>query len=78
MNKVSRSYQEQLLKALADPKEAAEYLNAAIEEGDPELFLTAVENVAQACHLKKQVENISLTDFVNILESAGLRFSTAE
>lgn len=42
------SYQEDLIEALRDPKEAAAYLNAAIEEGDSEVFLLALRNVAQA------------------------------
>jgi probable addiction module antidote protein len=42
------SYQEDLIEALRDPKEAAAYLNAAIEEGDREVFLLALRNVAQA------------------------------
>lgn len=43
-----KSYQEDLTEALKDPKEAAAYLNAAIEEGDREVFLLALRNVAQA------------------------------
>lgn len=42
------SYQEDLIEALKDPKEAAAYLNAAIEDGDREVFLLALRNVAQA------------------------------
>ena len=44
----SRPYQEYLNKVLADPLEAAGYLNAAMEEGDKELFLLALRNVAEA------------------------------
>jgi probable addiction module antidote protein len=33
---------------LRDAGEAEEYLNAALEEGDPELFLLALRNVAEA------------------------------
>jgi len=44
----SRSYQEHLIEALADPLEAAGYLNAALEDGDKELFLLALRNVAEA------------------------------
>jgi len=46
--KKSRDYQETLLKALKDPQEAAEYLNAALEQGDQEMFLVALRNVAEA------------------------------
>uniref|UniRef100_A0A831UBZ4 Putative addiction module antidote protein n=1 Tax=Geobacter metallireducens TaxID=28232 RepID=A0A831UBZ4_GEOME len=41
-------YQKDLIEALKDPCEAAAYLNAAIEEGDREVFLLALRNVAEA------------------------------
>ncbi|MGD9504777.1 MAG: addiction module antidote protein [Syntrophobacteraceae bacterium] len=41
-------YQKDLLEALKDPLEAAEYLSAAMEEGDKEAFLLALRNVAEA------------------------------
>lgn len=44
----TRDYQEDLLEALQDPEEAAEYLNAALEDDDREVFLLALRNVAQA------------------------------
>ena len=44
----SQPYQEYLIEALADPVEAAGYLNAAIEDGNKELFLLALRNVAEA------------------------------
>ena len=44
----SKSYQIDLIEALRDPREAEEYLNAALEEVDPELFLLALRNVAEA------------------------------
>ena len=34
----SRSYRDDLLKALTDPTEAREYLNAALEDENPEVF----------------------------------------
>ncbi|HLE17575.1 MAG TPA: hypothetical protein VI728_04735 [Syntrophales bacterium] len=42
------SYQEDLFEALKGPREAAAYLNAAIEDGDKEVLLLAMRNVAQA------------------------------
>jgi len=42
MTKASRAYKATLLEGLKDPKEAAEYLNAALEEIEPELFLLAL------------------------------------
>ena len=44
----SQPYQESLIAALTDPLEAAAYLNTAMEEGDKELFLLALRNVAEA------------------------------
>jgi probable addiction module antidote protein len=44
----SRNYQRNLLEALKDPKEAVEYLNAALEEGEPEVFLLALRDVVDS------------------------------
>lgn len=41
-------YQKDLFEALRDPREAAAYLNAAIEEWDKETFLLALRNMAEA------------------------------
>ncbi|MGK7895145.1 MAG: hypothetical protein AB4372_16355 [Xenococcus sp. (in: cyanobacteria)] len=35
----ARNYKDDLLKALTDPNEAREYLNAALEDENPEVFL---------------------------------------
>lgn len=48
INKRSASYQAYLIESLKDPKRSAAYLDAALEEGDPELFLLALRNVAEA------------------------------
>ena len=44
----TRSYQDDLLKALTDPIEAKEYLNAALEDKNPEIFLLALKDVVEA------------------------------
>ena len=44
----SKPYHPELIKALRDPHEAVEYLNSALEDGDPEGFLLALRNVAEA------------------------------
>jgi DNA-binding phage protein len=44
----SRSYQEDLFDALKDPEEAKEYLNAALEDVNPEVFLLALKDVMEA------------------------------
>ena len=48
MAKKITMYQEDLVEALKDPREAAAYLNAAMEEDDRALFLLALRNVAEA------------------------------
>jgi probable addiction module antidote protein len=48
MSKRITTYQEDLIEALKNPREAAAYLNAAMEEGDRALFLLALRNVAEA------------------------------
>ena len=44
----SKSYQKSLLESLKDPIEAVEYLNAALEEGDPAVFLLALRDVVDS------------------------------
>lgn len=46
--KKSTDYQDYLLESLEDPKEAAGYLNAALEGGDVKVFLLALNNVIKA------------------------------
>jgi probable addiction module antidote protein len=41
-------YQEQLIRELEDPNEAREYLNAALMDEDPRIFLLALKNVLEA------------------------------
>ena len=41
-------HEEYLKELLQDPEQAAAYINVAIEENDPQLFLTALHNVALA------------------------------
>lgn len=50
MKRRSRSikYDDALREALKDPEEAAEYLNAALEDGDAEIFLMALRYVSDA------------------------------
>jgi len=48
MTKRATTYQEDLIEALKDPREAAAYLNAAMEEDDRAVFLLALRNVAEA------------------------------
>jgi probable addiction module antidote protein len=55
----TRPYREALLESLADPAEAAEYLNAAMEDS-PESFLKALGNVAQARQMTKVAKDAGL------------------
>ena len=42
------SYVGYLDEVLTDPREASEYLNAALEDEEPEVFLLALKDVARA------------------------------
>jgi len=44
----SRRYEDVLDEDLRDPTEAVAYLNACLEDGDPEVFLLALRDVARA------------------------------
>jgi probable addiction module antidote protein len=46
--KLMKDHQKSLLENLKDPKEAAAYLNAALDEGNNEIFLLALKNVVKA------------------------------
>ena len=46
--KKGKAYQSDLIQSLRKPREAEEYLNAALQEDDPELFLRALRNVTEA------------------------------
>jgi probable addiction module antidote protein len=53
MPKGYRNYEEGLLEALQDPREAANYLNACLEGGSREVFLLALRQVAEAHSMSK-------------------------
>jgi probable addiction module antidote protein len=48
MSRLTKNYRDSLLRTLQDPQEAAEYLTAALEEGDSTVFLLALRDVADA------------------------------
>lgn len=48
MSKRLIDYQEKLLRDLQDPREAKAYLNAALMDEDPRIFLLALKNVVAA------------------------------
>ncbi len=43
-----RNYKDHLHKRLQNPKAAAAYLNAALEDEDPQVFLIALKDIADA------------------------------
>lgn len=43
-----RDYKEHLLEQLQDPDEAAAYLNAALQDSEPHVFLLALRDIAEA------------------------------
>jgi DNA-binding phage protein len=43
-----RKYEEYLLSQLKDSEEAAAYLNAALQDDDPHVFLLALRDIAEA------------------------------
>jgi probable addiction module antidote protein len=48
MKAITEKYEKNLHEDLLDPIEAAEYLNAALEDGGQEVFLMALNDVARA------------------------------
>ncbi len=44
----AKNYKEYLLEQLQDPKEAAAYLNAALHDEDPHVFLLALRDITEA------------------------------
>ncbi len=60
MNQVTASYYEGLLESLQDPEEATAYLNAALEDGDQEVFLLALRDVAEARGLSRVAQDAQL------------------
>ncbi len=52
---MGKSYHAELIEALRDPQEAAEYLDAAFEDDDPEAFKMALKHVAEAQAVTSQL-----------------------
>lgn len=61
MSRLTKDYRESLLQALQDPQEAAEYLTAALEEGDSAAFLLALRDVADARGMSTVAAKAQLT-----------------
>ena len=56
-----RTHDDYLQTALKDPKEAALFLNAAVEENDPRLLMEALAKVALAHGMSRMAQRTSLT-----------------
>ncbi len=59
MKRKFRTYDEYLDKALKDPKEAALYLNAAAEDGDPALLPEALTQIVRAHGMARTARSLS-------------------
>src|SRR5262245_30153324 len=56
-----RTHDDYLEESLKNPKEAALYLNAVAQEGDPALLLVALGQVAKAHGISQMAKQVSLT-----------------
>ena len=73
MKKTTASYRDGLLKDLADPNEAAAYLNAALEDGAQDVFLLALRDIAEAKGMSRLSRNTKLNreSLYRMLSSKG-------
>ncbi|HRJ42989.1 MAG: putative addiction module antidote protein [Caldilineaceae bacterium] len=60
MGELTAFYEEGLLESLKDPLEAVAYLNAALEDGDQEVFLLALRHVTEAFGMSEIVRDSTL------------------
>jgi probable addiction module antidote protein len=73
MTRPSVTYDIGMHEDLRDPVEAAEYLNAALEDGAQDVFLTALRDVAKAHGLTRLSRETSLNreNMYRILSEEG-------
>ncbi|MBN2804942.1 MAG: putative addiction module antidote protein [Deltaproteobacteria bacterium] len=73
MTKVTEKYEANLKDDLLDPIEAAEYLNAALEDGSHEVFLMALKDVANAKGISEiaRETNLNRENLYRILSIQG-------
>ena len=73
MSEVAVDYRIGLLQDLADPQEAAAYLNAALEDGDQQIFLLALRDVAEARGITQVARDVRLNreNMYRILSPTG-------
>ncbi len=71
-----RDYRADLLEALKDPREAAEYINAAMEENDPKTLAIALQDVAEAQTLAmSEADSEAFSHIRASLAKAGLKLT---
>ena len=73
MKKTAESYETGLKEDLADPSEAAEYLNAALADGSQEVFLLALKDVANARGISEisRLSHLNRENLYKILSTKG-------
>ena len=73
MGKVTESYNENLKESLTNPSEAAEYINAALEDGSQEVLMMTLKDVADARGISKvaRESNLNRENLYRILSSKG-------
>ena len=73
MKKLTEKYENNLKADLLDPVEAAEYLNAALEDGSQEVFLMALKDVANAKGISEiaRQTNLNRENLYRILSTKG-------
>ncbi len=73
MKKITENYEQNLKEDLLDPIEAAEYLNAALEDGTQEIFLMALKDVANAKGISEIARDTKLNreNLYRILSNKG-------
>ncbi len=67
MSRVTVPYVEMLREDLRDRAYAAAYLNAALEDGDQDVLLLALSDVAGACGLSVVAQECQLNDDYTLL-----------
>lgn len=74
-----RTHEEYLLETLKDPNEAVLYLNTAAEEGDPQLLLVALSQVARAhgvLHLSRKLSFTRMGLYKSFSKKGNPEFKT--
>jgi probable addiction module antidote protein len=73
MKPTTVNYLDGLRERLLDPEEAAAYLDAALEDGDQEVFLLALRDVAEARGLTvvAQQSNLNRENLYRMLSREG-------